>query len=54
MSQLMGEHPQVSLASVRQEHTIAQRHRSIAAGLEDEPPQPSAGATASGAVQNYP
>jgi len=53
MGQLMGEHPQVSLASIRQEHTIAQGNRSITAGPEDEPPKPSGGATASGTVQAH-
>ena len=53
MGQLMSEDPQVSLASIRQEHTIAQGNRSITAGLEDEPPKPSGGATASRTVQPY-
>jgi hypothetical protein len=53
MGQLMSEHPQVSSALIRQEYTIAQGNRSITAGLEDEPPKPSGGATTSGPVQTH-
>jgi hypothetical protein len=38
MGQLMGEHPQVSFASIRQEYLIAQGNRSVTAGPEDNPP----------------
>jgi hypothetical protein len=53
MGQLMSQHSEVSLASIGQEHPIAQRHRSITAGLKDEPPKPSGRAATSGTVQTY-
>ena len=53
MGQLMGKHTQVSLASIRQEHTIAQGNRPITAGLENETPKPSGSSTASGTVQTH-
>jgi hypothetical protein len=54
MGQLMSERRQISLASIRQEHTIPQGNRSITAGPEDEAPKPSGGATASRTVQPHP
>jgi hypothetical protein len=53
MGQLMSEHPQVALTSIRQEHPIAQRNRSITAGLQNEPSKPPSRATASRTVQTY-
>ena len=53
MGQLMGEHPQVSFAPIRQEYTIAQRNRPVTTGLEDDPPKPSGHAPASRTVQTY-
>jgi hypothetical protein len=50
VGQLMSQHSQVSLATIRQEYTIAQRQRPITARLEHETPKPSGRATASGAV----
>ena len=53
MGQLVSQHPQVSLATIGQEHTITQRHRAVTAGLEHEPPKPPGGATASSAIETY-
>jgi hypothetical protein len=53
MGQLMSECGQVSLASIRQEHTVAQGNRSTTAGLEDDPPEPSGSATAFRTVQAH-
>jgi hypothetical protein len=54
MGQLVHEHSQVSVASIRQEHPITQGYRSIAAGQENELPNPSGCATAGLTVQPDP